>query len=44
MHVVPRYEGQNFSNFYSEESEQVVIDEVGLSNTKRKIINAVNSI
>jgi len=44
MHVVPRYEGQNFANFYTEKSEQVVVDEVGLSNTKRKIINAINSI
>ncbi|MBO0589538.1 HIT family protein [Sporosarcina sp. E16_8] len=44
MHVVPRYEGQNFADFYSEESEQVVVDEFGLSNTKRKIINAINSI
>lgn len=44
MHVVPRYEGQNFANFYSEESEQIVVDEVRLSNTKRKIINAINSI
>ncbi|WP_445677876.1 HIT family protein [Psychrobacillus sp. FSL K6-2365] len=44
MHVVPRYEGQNFANFYSEEFEQVVVDEVGLSKTKRKIINAINSI
>lgn len=44
MHVVPRYEGQNFANFYTEKSEEVVVNEVGLTNTKRKIINAINSI
>ncbi|GGM20904.1 HIT family protein [Paraliobacillus quinghaiensis] len=41
MHVVPRYKGQNFADFYAEELEHVV-DDIRLSKTKRKIINAVN--
>ena len=44
MHVVPRYEGQDFATFYTEESEEVAVDEVELSNTKMKIINAINSM
>ncbi|MCA1042085.1 HIT family protein [Bacillus infantis] len=44
MHVVPRYEGQNFASFYSEETEEVAVDEVGLSKTRRIIINSINSI
>ncbi|MCK6208680.1 HIT family protein [Bacillus infantis] len=44
MHVVPRYEGQNFANFYSEETKEVVVDEVGLSKTKSKIVDAIESI
>nr|WP_280771694.1 HIT family protein [Salipaludibacillus daqingensis] len=43
MHVVPRYEGQNFADFYEGESEQVLVDKVRLSITKKKIINAINS-
>ncbi len=43
MHIVPRYEGQNFAEFYSEdEAEQVSAHEVRLSNTKRKMIEVLN--
>jgi histidine triad (HIT) family protein len=43
MHVVPRYKGQSFADFYSE--DEVIIEvETKLMETKRKIIEAVGEI
>ena len=37
MHVVPRYKGQNFADFYSEDGETLVEKEHDLEETKRRI-------
>lgn len=43
MHIVPRYIGQSFADFYSE--EEIIIEvETTLMETKRKIIEAVGEI
>ncbi|UVI29636.1 HIT family protein [Paenibacillus spongiae] len=41
MHIVPRYEGQNFADFYTEDGEDRIEDEAKLAETKRKIIEAI---
>lgn len=43
MHVVPRYEGQNFADFYSEDEANHIVDEGKLTDTKRKVIEAIHS-
>ncbi|MCF6137816.1 HIT family protein [Pseudalkalibacillus berkeleyi] len=38
MHIVPRYEGQNFADFYIEdESECTLVDETKLTDAQRKM-------
>lgn len=37
MHVVPRYEGQNFAKFYSEDETNYIEDRCKLEATKRKM-------
>ncbi|MBB6175947.1 diadenosine tetraphosphate (Ap4A) HIT family hydrolase [Anoxybacillus tengchongensis] len=41
MHIVPRYEGQNFADFYTEDGETNIEEENKLEETKRKIINTI---
>ncbi|WP_107841426.1 HIT family protein [Metasolibacillus meyeri] len=43
MHVVPRYEGQNFADFYAE-AEEVDIDEHKLDETRKKMIEVMKSL
>ncbi|WP_235863351.1 HIT family protein [Ureibacillus sinduriensis] len=43
LHVVPRYKGQNFADFYAEEVEHK-LDEGSLLSTKRKIIEAIHKL
>jgi len=43
MHVVPRYKGQSFADFYIEESHAGKIDEGMLEDTKRRIIEAIHN-
>ncbi|WP_199738147.1 HIT family protein [Falsibacillus albus] len=40
MHVVPRYEGQNFADFFSMDEAEVK-DRAGLSETQRKILEFI---
>lgn len=42
MYLVPRYEGQNFADFYIEDDSGHLIDKVGLMHTKRKVVEALN--
>jgi histidine triad (HIT) family protein len=44
MHVVPRFDGQNFADFFYEEEEQIVADELSLTKTRRKITEAINNL
>jgi len=44
MHVVPRYEGQNFAEFFEEEEGELLIDQVRLTNSKRKIIEGIATL
>nr|WP_231495251.1 HIT family protein [Oceanobacillus picturae] len=41
MHVVPRYEGQNFAKFYSEDEANYIEDRCKLEATKRKMEKAL---
>lgn len=42
-HVIPRYEGQNFSDFYSETDEEIfAVEESALEKTRKTIIKAIN--
>jgi histidine triad (HIT) family protein len=41
MHVVPRYVGQNFADFYIEDGEIHIGDEEKLEATKQKIIRTI---
>lgn len=41
MHIVPRFEGQNFADFFMEDGELHIEEENKLEETKRKIINAI---
>lgn len=41
MHIVPRYEGQNFADFFTEDGETNIEEESNLEETKRKIINTI---
>ncbi|OAO78618.1 hypothetical protein TAF16_1778 [Anoxybacillus flavithermus] len=41
MHIVPRYEGQNFADFFTEDGETNIEEENNLEETKRKIINTI---
>ena len=43
MHLVPRYEGDNFAEFYTEDEENHVADEIKLEETKRKLIGIIES-
>ena len=43
MHVVPRYKNQSFATFYSDE-DRYVEEETKLSETRRKLSNAVREI
>lgn len=38
MHIVPRYEGQNFADFYAEEGETNIEDQTNLEEVKSKFI------
>lgn len=44
MHVVPRYQGQNFADFYIEDESDNVQDKDKSSDTKRKIIDVIKGI
>ena len=41
IHIVPRYKGQNFADFFAEDELQVAMDDVKLLETKRKIVEAI---
>ncbi|MEE6452796.1 HIT family protein [Gottfriedia acidiceleris] len=41
MHIVPRYEGQNFADFYTEDGETNIEEGNKLEETKRKIIDTI---
>jgi histidine triad (HIT) family protein len=43
MHIVPRYKEQNFADFYIEDEEVNVEDDTKLEETKRRMIEVVNS-
>ncbi|UNK16788.1 HIT family protein [Paenibacillus sp. N3/727] len=43
MHVVPRYEGQNFADFYTEDGDDRIEEETKLAESKRKIIDAIRA-
>ncbi|WP_346719799.1 HIT family protein [Metasolibacillus fluoroglycofenilyticus] len=43
MHVVPRYEGQNFADFFRE-GEDTSIDEQKLNETRRKMIEVIKKL
>jgi len=42
MHVVPRYKGQNFANFYIEDEEAQIENSTKLEETKERIIEAIS--
>ncbi|ATP39663.1 HIT family protein [Solibacillus sp. R5-41] len=42
MHVVPRYKGQNFAAFYSEDEEGAIIGSTNLEETQRKFLAILN--
>ncbi|WP_112180421.1 HIT family protein [Paraliobacillus zengyii] len=44
MHVVPRYEEQNFAEFFTEKAEKIAVSGNSLSTTRRNIIEAINSL
>lgn len=41
MHIIPRYDGQNFAEFYEEDTEAQPKDNVQLAKTKIDIINTL---
>lgn len=41
IHIVPRYEGQNFADFYSEDGETYTEGDGNLNETKRRIIEMI---
>ncbi|QQZ07732.1 HIT family protein [Heyndrickxia vini] len=41
MHVIPRYEGQNFADFYIEVGETHIEEETKLEKTKRNMIETI---
>ncbi|WP_195575154.1 HIT family protein [Paenibacillus sp. 1001270B_150601_E10] len=41
MHIIPRYEGQNFAEFYEEDPEAQPKDNVQLAKTKIDMINTL---
>jgi histidine triad (HIT) family protein len=41
MHVVPRYEEQNFADFYTEDVKTYIEGKTKLEETKRKMIAAI---
>ena len=44
MHVVPRYEGQNFADFYMEDEEDPVEEAYKLEETKLKLIRTIEAL
>ncbi|MEG0385223.1 MAG: HIT family protein [Solibacillus sp.] len=42
MHVVPRYESQDFALFYSDDEEGTVIGSTNLSETQRRFLEILN--
>ncbi|WP_404328798.1 HIT family protein [Mesobacillus maritimus] len=44
MHVVPRYVGQNFADFYIEDGETHTEDENKLEETKRNIVKTIKEL
>jgi len=44
MHIVPRYKGQNFAEFYMEDREAYIEDKTKLEETKRKIIEDIKGL
>ncbi len=44
MHVVPRYEGQNFADFYSDHEAVNKEDETKLTETQRKVKEAIDEM
>ena len=43
LHIIPRYEGQGFADFYIEEDEPNAIEENQLKKTKKKLIEAIQN-
>ncbi len=41
MHVIPRYEGQKFRDFFTEDEEIHIKEEIKLEETKRNIIKTI---
>lgn len=41
MHIVPRYEGQNFADFYIEDGATYTEEDNKLEQTKRKMIKMI---
>jgi histidine triad (HIT) family protein len=44
MHIVPRYEGQSFAEFYIEGEDGIIEDENKLAETAKRIISAISDI
>ena len=44
MHVIPRYEAQNFADFYTEDGEDHVEEESKLEETKRNFIHTIKAL
>ena len=43
LHIIPRYEGQNFADFYVEDEENQCLEAHQLQETKRKLARVIKS-
>ena len=43
LHIIPRYEGQNFADFYVEDDENQCLEAHKLQETKRKLVRVMGS-
>ncbi|MBM6613828.1 HIT family protein [Desemzia sp. RIT804] len=44
MHLIPRYKGQNFADFYLEGNTNYIEDKSNLEETKRKFVNSIKDL
>lgn len=44
MHLVPRYKGQNFADFYLEDDTSYTEDKSNLEKTKRRFLNSIKDL
>lgn len=44
MHLVPRYKGQNFADFYLEDNKNYTEDKSNLEKTKRRFRNSIKDL